>query len=414
MRKHYFFFSLQLKMQNEFYDRHTINYGLESKLYKVQPGSIDPLGAESIVTPVAISEEQALESALYVSDVFDITKKLAIEGGVRLSAFTALGPASQNIYIEDAPTTETNLLRTEDFGDFEPIKTYIAPEFRVAGRYLFNPKFSIKGSVNTQYQYIHQLTNNTTASPIDTWKLSDLNIKPQQGVQYALGFFHNFQENMFEASLEGYYKQSKNVLDYRTGAQLLLNESIEQELLQGEGRAYGVELLLKKTKGALNGWVGYTYARSFLKLDGVLPSEQVNNGEFFRSNFDRPHDFSLVANYKITKRFSFSGNFVYQTGRPVTVPIGNFVVNNTELVLFSDRNEFRVPDFYRLDLSFNVEGNHKKNKLAHSFWNISVYNVLGRNNPYSVFFVAQDGEVKAFQTSIFAVPIPTISYNIKF
>ncbi|QIE58208.1 TonB-dependent receptor [Rasiella rasia] len=405
---------LKLKMNYELNKQHTFQYGLSSKLYAVRPGDINPLGDSSIIVPISIDKERALESALYVSDNFEINKKLAVEGGIRLSVFTALGEASQNIYAEGASNTANNLIETRNYGSFETIKTYLAPEFRIASRYLFTPKFSVKGSINTHYQYIHKLSNNTTASPIDTWKLSDLNIEPERTVQYALGLFHNFSENIYELSIEGYYKRSSNVLDYKVGAQLLLNEAVEQEVLQGEGKAYGVELLLKKLKGKLNGWVGYTYSRSFLKLDGNSPEEQVNNGAFFRSNYDKPHDFSLVANYKISKRFSFSGNFVYQTGRPVTVPIGNFVVNNTELVLFSDRNAFRIPDYYRLDLGFNVEGNHKKNKLAHSFWNISVYNVLGRNNPYSVFFVAKDGDVKAYRTSIFSVAIPTISYNIKF
>jgi hypothetical protein len=160
--------------------------------------------------------------------------------------------------------------------------------------------------------------------------------------------------------------------------------------------------------------VGYTYSRSLYRFDSEFSEERINGGEFFPSNFDKPHDVSLIANYKLTKRYSFSGNFVYQTGRPVTYPIGTFRFNNADFVAFSDRNEFRIPDFFRLDLGVNIEGNHKKNKLAHSFWTISVYNVLGRNNPYSVFFVTEDGEVKALQSSIFAIPIPSITYNFKF
>ena len=172
--------------------------------------------------------------------------------------------------------------------------------------------------------------------------------------------------------------------------------------------------MLKKNKGHLNGWLGYTYSRAFTKLDSEFPEEQINLGEYFPSNFDKPHDFSLVTNYKFTKRFSLSANFVYQTGRPVTYPIGSYNLNGAEYALYSDRNKFRIPDFYRLDLSFNIEGNHKIKKFAHSFWNISVYNVLGRNNPYSVFFVTEEGLLKAYQSSIFAIPVPTITYNFKF
>ena len=194
----------------------------------------------------------------------------------------------------------------------------------------------------------------------------------------------------------------------------MLNETVETEILQGDGRAFGVELLVKKNVGKLNGWLGYSYSRSFIRLDSEFREERVNNGDFFPTNFDKPHDFSLVANYKFTKRFSASANFVYQTGRPVTVPLGNFEFNNADFVFFSNRNEFRIPDFYRLDLSFNIEGNHKIKKFAHSFWSISIFNVLGRNNPFSVFFVTEDGDIRAFQSSIFSIPIPTITYNFKF
>ena len=194
----------------------------------------------------------------------------------------------------------------------------------------------------------------------------------------------------------------------------MLNETIETEVLQGEGKAYGVEFLFRKNNGKLNGWLGYTYSRSFIKLDSAFEEERVNEGEYFPANYDKPHDFSLITNYRLTRRFSFSANFIYQTGRPVTYPIGTYTFKGAEYAYFSERNKFRIPDFYRLDLSFNVEGNHKLKKLAHSFWNISIYNVLGRNNPYSVFFVTDNGELKAFKSSIFSIPIPTITYNFKF
>lgn len=406
--------SINAGFVNKINTKHTLGYGLSTKLYANDPGERSPNGGNSIITPTSIPRERALETALYVSDIFEITERLTAEAGLRFSFFAALGESVQNIYQEGAPRSNGTLLERQEFGSNEVVETYTTPEYRVALRYLLMPDLAIKGSLNRQAQYIHKLTTNTTASPVDTYKLSNINIAPQRGLQYSLGLFKNFKEGMFEASVEGYYKTTTDILDYKVGAEVLLNETLEQEILQGEGKAYGVEFLLKKNKGSLNGWIGYAYSRSMLKLDSEFLEERVNNGEYFPSNYDKPHDFSLVANYKITRRFSFSGNFVYQTGRPVTVPVGSFVVNNAELVVFSHRNEFRIPDYYRLDLSFNVEGNHKKNKLAHSFWNISVYNVLGRNNPYSVFFVAEDGDVKAFQTSIFSVPIPTVSYNLKF
>lgn len=306
------------------------------------------------------------------------------------------------------------MVDTLHFGSYEPMETYAGPEVRLSARYSILPDLSVKASYNTARQYIHTLSNNTTASPTDTYKLSNGNIEPQTAEQYSLGLFKNFDNNTYELSLEGYYKTSENLVDYKVGADLFLNENIETEILQGEGKSYGAEFLLKKTKGALNGWLGYSYSRSLVKLDGEFSEEIVNSGEYFPSNFDKPHDVSVVANYKFTRRFSLSANFVYQTGRPVTYPIGKYVYNGAEYVLYSDRNEFRIPDYYRLDLSFNVEGNHKIKKFAHSFWNISIYNVLGRNNPYSVFFVTEEGEIQAYKSSIFSVPVPTITYNFKF
>ena len=206
----------------------------------------------------------------------------------------------------------------------------------------------------------------------------------------------------------------KNLLNYKVGADLLLNEHIETEVLPGLGKAYGIEFLIKKNHGKLNGWLGYSYSRSLIKLDSEFNEERVNNGNYFPSNFDKPHDLSLVTNYKITKRYSFSANFTYQTGRPVTYPTGKFIYNGEEHVVYSDYNKFRIPDYYRLDIGLNIEGNHKIKKFAHSFWNISIYNVLGRNNPYSVYFVTEDGKIKAYKSSIFSIPVPTITYNFKF
>ncbi len=405
---------LKLRFKYLHSDKLKFDYGISSKLYSSQPGQKNPKGDGSIITPVIIPEERGLESAAFFSAKYDLTKKLLLDTGIRFSLFNALGESSQRIYQEGLPRNEATLIETREFDKHEVIETYGGPEVRVSVRYLLAPDFSVKASYNNTIQYIHRLTNNTTASPIDTWKLSDLNIEPQRANQYSLGLYKNINQNVYELSLEGFYKRLDNILDFKTGAQTLLNENVETDVLQGEGKSYGVEFLLRKNKGKFNGWLGYTYSRSFIKLDSDFREERVNGGEFFPSNFDRPHDISLVTNYKFTRRFSFSTNFVYQTGRPVTFPVGNFIFNNTEFVVYSDRNEFRIPDFYRLDIGFNVEGNHKKNKLAHSFWTISIYNVLGRNNPFSVFFVTEEGEIKALQSSIFSVPVPSITYSFKF
>jgi len=405
---------LKYKLKTLFGEKHAFDYGIAAKLYSVNPGSIAPSGAQSDILDVVIDKEQALEGALFVGDEINLGEKFLVNVGLRYAFFAALGSGEQRTYLAGQPRNESTVLDTISYGSGEVIETYGGPELRLSARYLLGQDFSIKASFNNAYQFIHTLSNNTTVSPIDTWKLSDLNIRPQTGYQGALGIYKNFKDNEYEVSLEGYYKRFDNVLDFKTGANLFLNQNVETEVLQGDGKAYGVEFLLKKNRGKWNGWLGYTYSRSFYRFDSPFGEERINGGEFFPSNFDRPHDVSLITNYKLTRRYSFSANFVYQTGRPVTFPIGTFRFNNSDFVAFSNRNEFRIPDFYRLDLGVNIEGNHKKNKLAHSFWTISVYNVLGRNNPYSVFFVTENGEVRALQSSIFAIPIPAITYNFKF
>lgn len=394
--------------------KHKLSYGLSSKLYAIDPGNIVPIGPASDIEGKTIDREKGLESAVYLSDLFEVSDRLLLDVGLRFSYYMAMGPATQNVYQAGVPKSESSVVEVREYGKNETIKTYSGPEYRMAARYLLGNDFSIKAGFNRTIQYLHLLSTNTTQSPTDIWKLSDLNIAPQRANQYSLGFFKNLPGRDVEFSLEGYYKTMDDLLDYKIGAQLILNEHLETDLLQGEGKAYGIEFLAKKNSGRFNGYIGYSYSRSFVKLDSQIRQERVNNGDFFPANYDKPHDFSVVANYKLTKRFSFSANFTYQTGRPITYPIGRYVFGGEEQVLYSDRNQFRIPDYYRLDLGVNIEGNHKLKKLAHSFVNISVFNVLGRNNPYSVFFVNEEGQIKAYKTSIFSVPVPTITYNFKF
>ncbi|MEM0518741.1 carboxypeptidase-like regulatory domain-containing protein [Aequorivita sp. MCCC 1A16923] len=407
-------YQAKLNLSYKLSKKHKLSYGLSSKLYAIDPGNIEPVGANSDVLSKTLDREKGLESAVYIADLFEVNKRLLLDVGLRYSFYAALGEATQNVYEADVPKSENSIVEVKHYDKNEIIETYGGPEYRIAARYLLGSDFSVKAGFNRTIQYLHLLSTNTTQSPTDIWKLSDLNIAPQRANQYSLGFFKNLPASDVEFSLEGYYKTMTDLLDYKIGAQLILNDNLETELLQGEGKAYGIEFLVKKNSGKFNGYFGYSYSSSQVKLDSQIMQERVNNGEFFPANYDKPHDFSVVANYKLTKRFSFSGNFTYQTGRPITYPIGRYVFAGEEQVLYSDRNQFRIPDYYRLDLGVNIEGNHKLNKLAHSFINISVYNVLGRNNPYSVFFVNDAGEIKAYKTSIFSIPVPTITYNFKF
>jgi len=394
--------------------KNRITYGLSGKLYKINPGTVNPTSPISLISALDIDDEKGLETALFASNNYKISEKLLIDYGVRFSIFTALGPSIQKTYLEDKPLSEATVTSEKAFDNNDKIKRFAGFEPRISVKYSVTDNLSLKAGYDKTYQYIHLLSTNTTQSPTDTWKLSDLNVDPQSGEQFSFGIFKNFTNSDLEASVEGYYKKSKNILDYKVGANIVLNQNLETELLQGEGKSYGVEFLLKKTEGKLNGWLGYTYSRAFIKLNSQFKEELVNNGEYFPTNFDKPHDFSAVLNYKFTKRYSLSSNFTYQTGRPITYPVGKYTFGGAEYTLYSDRNKFRIPDYYRLDIGLNIEGNHKIKKLAHSFWNISVYNVLGRNNPYSVFFVTEKGKVKGYQTSIFGIPVPTITYNFKF
>jgi len=406
---------LQLKFNYALNEKHKISYGLSSKLYNINPGYQHPTKPEATLIATDLAKEKALESGIYLSDSYKLSKKLLIDLGVRYSFYASLGEADVNIYQENAPISDATVIRKEHYDNNEVVKTYGGFEPRIAARYFFTEDFSIKAGYDMTRQYIHLLSSNVTQSPTDTWKLSNANIAPQSAQQISLGLFKNLDDEEYEVSLEGYYKRSKNILDYKVGAQVLLNENVETALLQGEGKAYGVEFLIKKQVGKLNGWLGYTYSRSLTKLDGQFNDEKVNNGKYFASNFDKPHDLSAVLNYKFTRRYSLSTNFLYQTGRPITFPIGTYNYGGAEYTLYSDRNKFRIPDYIRLDIGLNIEGNHKIKKLAHSFWNISIYNVLGRNNPYSIYFVTdQAGKVKGYKTSIFSIPVPSITYNFKF
>jgi hypothetical protein len=258
------------------------------------------------------------------------------------------------------------------------------------------------------------LSNTTAISPTDIWKLSDTHIKPQQGDQISLGLYKNFRNNAIETSVEIYNKNITNFLDYKSGAQLILNPHIETDVMSTEGKAYGVEVLIKKQTGKLNGWMAYTYSRTLLRVKDERAGEIINEGNWYPANFDKPHDFTLIGNYRFSHRFSTSLNFTYSTGRPVTLPLSYFDMGGSTRTYYSDRNAYRIPDYYRVDFSMNIEGNHKLKKLAHSSWTLAIYNLTGRKNVYSIYFKSENGRVNGYKLSIFGQPIPTITYNFRF
>jgi hypothetical protein len=393
--------------------RHKINFGASALRYDLSPGFINPSGLESIVIPEEVNQEQALEAAVYLGDNFEVNDQFTLSYGARYVFYQFLGPNTARIYQEGLPISPPNLIREQSYGPGETIQSYSGPEFRLSGRYILNNISSIKAGYNTGRQFIHLITNNAAIAPTDIWKLSDNNIRPQWGDQISLGYYRNLKVDKYELSVEVYHRNMKNLIDFRSGATLILNDKIEQAVLRTDGRAYGAEVLLRKNTGKLNGWVSYTYSRSLLRTSSDENAEKINNGDWYPSNFDQPHNVVLVGNYELSKRFSTSINANYNTGRPITYPVAKFNYGGSERVYFSDRNAYRIPDYFRIDLSVNIEGNHKVRKLAHSSWSIGVYNLLGRRNPYSVYFTPVNGILEGYQLSIFAQPIPFITYNFK-
>lgn len=395
-------------------NKHTINFGINSIYYKLHPGSLEPEGGKSLVTPNKVPVEQALESAIYVGDQYSISTKLSVNAGLRYSIFNYLGPHDVNYYEPGIPKDTITITGTKSFSKGEVIKTYQAPEIRVSLRYSLSGNSSMKVSFNTLQQYIHMLSNTAAISPTDIWKLSDPNIEPQKGNQVSLGYYHNFKSDLIETSVEIYYKQTRNYLDYRSGADLVLNHHIETDVIATKGKAYGAELLIKKNAGKLNGWFSYSYSRSLLKSDDLLAGEIVNKGEYYPSNFDKPHSVNLITNYQFSHRYNISFNAVYSTGRPITLPLAVFNTGTTAGIYYSDRNKFRIPDYFRADISVNIYGNHKIKQRTHNSWSVGVYNLTGRKNVYSVYFLQENGSIKGYQLSIFGTIIPYVTYNIKF
>jgi hypothetical protein len=395
-------------------DRHILKFGIHAIQYHLNPGTNSPFGSESIVIEKDLEDEQARELSVFLGDEFFINDRFSVSYGGRYMFYQLYGPLTVNQYVAGAPITQSNVIGEEVFGVGENVKTYHGPEIRISGRYNLTNQSSVKFGFNTMRQNIHLLSNTSAIAPTDSWKLSDRFIKPQSGGQASLGYYRNVVGNRVEFSTEVYYRYMNNLLDYRSGSSIILNENIEQDILNSIGKAYGVELLLKKNTGTLRGSLAYTYSRSLLKTSEEPSIEKINQGKFYSSNYDQPHHVVMVANYELSKRVNASVNGNYSTGRPVTLPISKFEYAGSERVYFSERNAYRIPDYFRIDLSVNLEGNHKVNKLAHSSWSLGVYNVLGRSNPYSVYYTPVEGQLRGYQLSIFARPIPFITYNFKF
>ncbi len=395
-------------------NKQEINFGIQHILYNLEPGKLLPTDSASIIREKILEREKATESTIYLGDQYRLSNKISIQGGVRYSFYRMYGPGTSYTYKPGLPRNTANINGSQTFEEGETVQTYHGPEFRVSARYLLTTRTSFKLSYNTLRQYIHMITNTTALSPTDIWKLSDQFIKPQFGQQVSAGFYTQPGDKGDEFSIEAYFKTSNNYLDYKSGAQLVLNGNLEQDILNTRGKAYGIEVLYKKPMGKLNGWLSYTFLRSFLQVSDPLAGEVINKGDFYPANFDKPHIASLVANYKFTQRFSISLTSTYSTGRPVTYPIGVFNMGGAQRVYYSERNAFRIPDFFRTDLSMILENNHKLTQKFHGSWTFGIYNVTGRDNPYSVYFVTDSRQIRGYQLSVFATAIPFVTFNLKF
>ncbi len=395
-------------------NKHEVNFGVQHMLYNLDPGSLSPTNDASLIKAKYVEKEKGTESSLYFGDQYRVNNKIQLQGGLRYTYYRFVGPKNSYLYSPGLPRSENTIVSSIQYKKGEAIKTYHGPELRVSARYLITPRSSLKLSYNSLRQYIHMITNTTALSPTDIWKMSDQFIKPQVGHQISLGFYTQPGNKGDEFSIEAYFKKNYNYLDYKSGAKLILNNTLERDVINTNGKAYGVELLYKKPVGKLNGWLSYTYLRTFLKVNDPIAGETINGGNFYPANFDKPHIASLVGNYRFTQRFSISLTSTYSTGRPITYPIGVFNMGGSQRVLYSERNAFRIPDFFRTDFSMILENNHRLTQKVHGSWTLGVYNITGRANPYSVYFIVNNQQVKGYQMSIFANPIPFVTFNLKF
>ncbi|WP_083919409.1 TonB-dependent receptor [Pontibacter roseus] len=395
--------------------QHKINLGASSAWHNFNPGVLRPSSEQSSLLPISMARERSLETAVYLDHAYTFSPRVSVAYGLRYSSYFNLGPGEVYLYNPEVPRRESTIIDTLRYANGKVIQQYNYLEPRASLRVSLGQNSSLKLGYNRMVQYIHLISNTTAASPVDIWKTSNAYLKPQVGDQLALGFFKNMQDNTVELSAEAYYKKLHNLVEYKDGAQLLLNSTLDADLLPGDGKAYGLELMLRRSGKRLTGWASYTYSRSLRRVDGPTAEEKINNGDYFPANFDKPHDLTLVLNQQLSRLISLAANFTYSTGRPITYPESVAVIDGLLMVNYSDRNQHRIPDYHRLDLALTIDGTNKRNANWVSSWVFSVYNVYGRQNPYSVFFKASYGGTvpQAYRLSVVGSAVPAITYNFK-
>ena len=397
-------------------EKMSFNLGVEATRYTVNPGNVSPSNATSDIKPTIIPLDHALEAGLFGEVQLPITPSLTLNAGLRASAYSLIGPATLRQYSTEDHFSEKNLTGVKIINKNSFDEFFIGIEPRLSANYELNPSSSIKLSINRNYQYLNQISNTVAATPIDFWKLSDNNIQPQSSWAYSVGLYKNFQNNAWETSFEIYYRDIKNTVEYKDFADLLANEHIESELLLGIGKNYGAELSVKKTIGKFTNRLGYTYGRSLkqIYIDDA-PALSINQGAWYSSNYDKPHELNILINYNASQRYSFNLNYNYSTGRPITAPNGKYDDWNVfGAPIYSNRNNYRLPDYQRLDLSFNIFPGYRKDRRMKGSWTLGVYNALANKNAYSVNFRGQSvSKLRAYKLSVLGTVFPFITYNFQ-
>jgi len=394
-------------------ERHNFKVGTDVILYDLNRGAVEPYGVASLKNPVDLGKEKGLETSVYMDDNINLSPRLNLYAGLRFSMFTELGPKTVRDYFPGTPFDDKNVASTKVYQGGDRISNYKNPELRAGMDYKVSENNSVKLSVTQMTQYVFMLSNSISIAPNDQWKLVDSHIKPPRSIQYSAGYYREMPLKGLSASFEIYYKQAHNVVEYRDGADFLASPYVETAILQGNQNAYGAEFMLSKTTGRLTGWLSYTHSRSFITVNGPNDWGDINQGKKYPSNFDRPNVLSTFLNLEISRRFALATNLAYSSGRPVTLPKSVYYIDEQPFVDYSSRNEYRIPDYLRWDVSLRIEGNLKLKKPIHSYWTIGVYNLTGRSNANSIFFLSEEGKLHGYKYSVIGVPILTISWNWK-
>ncbi len=408
-----------------------LNFGINANSYVFNPGEIKKTKEDNSFNEEKLDQKRAYEPSVYVEAEQNVTDKLTLRYGLRVSSFFRMGGQTFNTYANDLPViynADFDIYQSakpngeESFDEGDVIESFVGLEPRASLSYLLNEKTSIKASYQRINQYLHLISNTNAPTPLDIWAPSGKFIEPQTSDQYAVGFFRNFNSEKYSLEVETYYKTVDNRLDYIDGANLIANNDLETEILSGESRAYGLEVLLRKNTGKFTGWLSYTLSKSEQRVEGRTPIETgINNGEWYNTPYDRTHDFSLTGNYELTDRWTIGANFIYQTGRPTNYPSGQYQIEDVTVPVFTTRNVERLPAYHRLDLSATLTPRKNKDRKWQSQWVFGVYNAYARKNAASITFREVTGDTntgalganEAVKTSIFGI-MPAINYNFKF